>query len=631
MKRVTLLLPFLFILNCYSNELIKKEFNALKDGNKVSFFRELSNEEKEEDLLFFNTEFHKLLNKHEGNYDLKKQYLFTLGLIDQIQNQHLDAILKFNQLIENSNYNLLSRERMDIYVGMQESYLKLNLYSKVFDINKKINSLIAKGIDYPLWSYNIQSRLYLQLEQYDKAISQLKSEIKLLYSNSKRDSLIIPSAYNDLGYYYYLKKDYKNALYYYDQSLQIATVSLKKIDTLNFNNLVFNINNNITTIKLKQNKFDEVISFYVNNKNNTLETKLFLAEAYLGKKDFLKSFKILNELKSFDFSNAFILKTRYLHLLTQYYDDIGDFKNSYKYINQIKRINDSLASLDKKKLLQSNELNYFIEEKEKEVLKKDQVIKQNEKTILIIVIVSLLIILLIGAYIIKYNRKKRIEIELMNQSISKKNATIEASLKEKEMLLQEIHHRVKNNLQIISGILSLQNSNITDEKSKLLLAESQDRIQAIALLHKTMYQNDNFNVVDFQTYINELITYIKQTNKNLNKNIVVKQHIEDLNFSIETAIPLSMLINEIVTNCYKHAFINLDSGEILISIQKHTLEKCILSIKDNGIGLPENYNELHTNNIGFDLINGLSEQIDGKVTIHIEKGTEIIIEFKDTK
>ena len=268
MKRVTLLLPFLFILNCYSNELIKKEFNALKDGNKVSFFRELSNEEKEEDLLFFNTEFHKLLNKHEGNYDLKKQYLFTLGLIDQIQNQHLDAILKFNQLIENNNYNLLARERMDIYVGMQESYLKLNLYSKVFDVNKKINSLIAKGIDYPLWSYNIQSRLYLQLEQYDKAISQLKSEIKSLYSNTKRDSLIIPSAYNDLGYYYYLKKDYKNALYYYDQSLQIATVSLKKIDTLNFNNLVFNINNNITTIKLKQNKFDEVISFYVTNKIN---------------------------------------------------------------------------------------------------------------------------------------------------------------------------------------------------------------------------------------------------------------------------------------------------------------------------------------------------------------------------
>ena len=92
-----------------------------------------------------------------------------------------------------------------------------------------------------------------------------------------------------------------------------------------------------------------------------------------------------------------------------------------------------------------------------------------------------------------------------------------------------------------------------------------------------------------------------------------------------------MLINEIVTNCYKHAFINLDNGEIYISTQKHGPEKYILSIKDNGIGLPKNYNELHTNSIGFDLINGLSEQIDGKVNININKGTEISIEFKDTE
>jgi two-component sensor histidine kinase len=630
-RALSILILIFLAFNGFANDSIKREFNTNKDIDKVSFFRDLSNEDKEEDILFFYTEFQKLLKKNNENHELKKHYLFVLGLINQIQNQHLEAISKFNELIKNSNYKLLARERMDIYVGMQESYLKLNLYSKVFDVNKKINSLIAKGIDYPLWSYNIQSRLYLQLEQYDKAISQLKSEIKLLYSNPKRDSLIIPSAFNDLGYYYYLNKDYNNALFYYNQSLKIAEVSLKNIDTLNFNNLVFNINNNVNNIKLKQNKFDEVISFYSDNRNTALEPHLFLAEAYLGKKDLYKSFKILNDLKSFDFTNSFILKLRYLDLLTQYYDNIGDFKNSYKYINQIKRINDSLASLDKKKLLQSNELNYFIEEKEKEVLKKDQIIRQNEKTILIVVIGSLIIILLIGAYIIKHNRKKRIEIERMNQSISKKNKTIKASLKEKEMLLQEIHHRVKNNLQVISGILSLQNSNITDEKSKELLKESQDRIQAIALLHKTMYQNDNFNVVDFQTYINELITYIKQTNKNLTKNITVIQKIEELNFSIDTAIPLSMLINELVTNCYKHAFTNLENGEIFISIQKNTSEGFLLSVKDNGIGLPKDYKKSLTNSIGFELIHGLSEQLDGKVNINIDNGTEIIIEFKNIK
>jgi two-component sensor histidine kinase len=325
------------------------------------------------------------------------------------------------------------------------------------------------------------------------------------------------------------------------------------------------------------------------------------------------------------------LKLRFFELINQYYNNIGDYKNSYDYLIKIKKINDSLASLDKKRLLQSNELNYFIEEKEKEVLKKDQIIKQNEKVILIIIIISLVIILLIGIYIIKNNRKKRTEIEQMNKSISRKNKTIKASLKEKEMLLQEIHHRVKNNLQVISGILSLQNSNITDEKSKQLLAESQDRIQAIALLHKTMYQNDNFNVVDFKTYINELITYIKQTNKNVNKDIIVTQEVENINFSIETAIPLSMLINEIITNCYKHAFTNLENGEIFISIRKDTSKKYLLIIKDNGIGLPKNYNENTTKSIGFDLINGLSEQLEGILTFNSNNGTEINIEFKDIK
>ncbi|MFT6638669.1 MAG: two-component sensor histidine kinase [Flavobacterium sp.] len=325
------------------------------------------------------------------------------------------------------------------------------------------------------------------------------------------------------------------------------------------------------------------------------------------------------------------MKLRFFELINQYYNNIGDYKNSYDYLIKIKKINDSLASLDKKRLLQSNELNYFIEEKEKEVLKKDQIIKQNEKVILIIIIISLVIILLIGIYIIKNNRKKRTEIEQMNKSISRKNKTIKASLKEKEMLLQEIHHRVKNNLQVISGILSLQNSNITDEKSKQLLAESQDRIQAIALLHKTMYQNDNFNVVDFKTYINELITYIKQTNKNVNKDIIVTQEVENINFSIETAIPLSMLINEIITNCYKHAFTNLENGEIFISIRKDTSKKYLLIIKDNGIGLPKNYNENTTKSIGFDLINGLSEQLEGILTFNSNNGTEINIEFKDIK
>lgn len=633
---------FLFVSQfVFSNDTIVSTFNAKKEIEKVSYFRSLHQEDKLNYLSVFKSKFIELKTKNTTNKTKEKPFVFVLGLIDQLENKHIQAISRFNQLLDNKSYKLKDNERMDIYVAMQESYLKLNLYSKVFDSNKQINTLIKKGVDYPLWSYNIQSRLYLQLQKVDKAIIQLKKEIEVLKQNPKRDSLIIPSAYNDLGYFYSLVDKNDSALIYYKKAIFKAKQGKSKIDSISYRNLTLNVNGNIASVFLTQKKYDDVIaklnqleSIYfkpINNFENYTQHKIILAKAYLGKKNFLKTKSIIEHLDSLNPNT----KTKNLYLLSlkqQYAQQTNNFGEAYENLLQIKKINDSISTLQKNKLLQSSELNFAFEENEKAVIEKNKVIKEKENIIFTIIIIGLTLLLLLSFVLITNNRRKRMEIEQMNKSISKKNATIEASLKEKEMLLQEIHHRVKNNLQIISGILSLQNSNITDEKSKQLLAESQDRIQSIALLHKTMYQNDNFNLVNFKTYINELITYIKQTNKNLNKDIVIKQEIEDLSFSIDTATPLSMLMNEIITNCYKHAFINLDEGKIFISIRKdNNSDGYLLMVKDNGIGLPQNYNKNKSNSIGFDLIYGLSEQLDGNVTINTSNGTEFIIKFKNIK
>lgn len=206
----------------FSNDTIVSTFNAKKGIEKVSYFRSLHQEDKLKHLLLFKNEFLQLKNKNTPNKAKEKPFVFCLGLIDQLDQKHIQAISRFNQLLENSNYKLSDNERMDIYVAMQESYLKLNLYSKVFDSNKQINTLIKKGVNYPLWSYNIQSRLYLQLQQVDKAIVQLKKEIEVLQQNPKRDSLIIPSAYNDLGYFYALVNKNDSALIYYNKALHKA-------------------------------------------------------------------------------------------------------------------------------------------------------------------------------------------------------------------------------------------------------------------------------------------------------------------------------------------------------------------------------------------------------------------------
>ncbi len=533
MNKIALSLFFLILaVRGFSNEGIQKVFKSKKDSDKVSFFRSLSNEEKVEDIYFFQSEFTTLVKQNSNNYTTKKQFLFALGLIDQIQNQNLEAISKFNELLNFKNYNLSERETMDIYVALQECYLKLNLYSKVFDSNKKINTLISNGVDYPLWSYNIQSRLYLQLQQYDKAISQLKSEITLLYKNPKRDSLIIPSAYNDLGYYYHLKKDYINALSYYNKAIQTATKGLKTTNPFAYKSVLLSSKSNIANLYLDRNEYNKSISVInedilpkIENKNTPIyiQSYLMLGEAYLKMNKLNETKSIIETLEEICCFNEVKLKIQLLELQSSYYEKKEDFKTSLKYTSEIKHLKDSLLSVQNLNLLKSTELNYFIENKETEVAAKNQIIEEKEKTNLIIIIIGLIALLTTSFFAFQNNRRKRLEIEKMNASISKKNEEIKISLHEKELLLKEIHHRVKNNLQIISGILSLQNNSISDEKAKQILIDGQDRIQTIALLHKTMYQNENFNMVSFQTYSNELITYIKQTNITANKNITIHQ------------------------------------------------------------------------------------------------------------
>lgn len=633
---------FLLLLSVksFSNAEIQKEFKSKKDIDKASFFRGLSNEEKIEDISFFQAEFRSLLKKHSDNYTSKKQFQFVLGLINQIQNQNLEAISKFNDLLTNKKHHLSARETMDIYVAMQECYLKLNLYSKVFDINKKINTLISNGVDYPLWSYNIQSRLYLQLHQYDKAISQLKKEINLLYKNPKRDSLIIPSAYNDLGYYYHLKKDYNNALSYYNKSIETATISLKLTNKFAYTSIFLSSKSNIANLYLDINEYEKTI-FIINedilpkipSKKTPLyiQNYLMLGEAFLKTNNLNKVKSIIENLEQICCFDDVRLKIQLLELQTSYFKKKEDFKTSLKYTSEIKYLKDSLLTAQNLNLLKSTELNYFIENQEKEVAKKNQIIESKEKTNLIIIIIGLAALLTTSTFAFQSNRKKRIEIEKMNASISKKNEEIKTSLHEKELLLKEIHHRVKNNLQVISGILSLQNNSVTDEKTKQVLLDGQDRIQTIALLHKTMYQNENFNVVNFNTYIHELITNIKQTNRT-KKNILIIQKIENIQFNIDTAIPLSLIINEIITNCYKHAFENKEEGQISISIQKLFSDSYELIIEDNGKGLPENFSIYeNSKRVGFDLIQGLCQQIDGEIEINSKNGTKIKIQFKESK
>jgi PAS domain S-box-containing protein len=204
---------------------------------------------------------------------------------------------------------------------------------------------------------------------------------------------------------------------------------------------------------------------------------------------------------------------------------------------------------------------------------------------------------------------------------------LELSLNEKEALLREIHHRVKNNLQIISSLLNLQSNYVEDDFKDILLV-TQSRIKAMAMIHSKLYNSNDLTHIHIKNYIENFVSdlfYLYDIDK---KIISLNTDIEDLEMGIDTAIPLGLIINELVNNILKHAFPNNQRGNILISL-KTVDNEFILKISDNGVGLPENIKPDDTETLGLQLVNNLVEQIEGSIEISRNGGTEFKIEFKE--
>jgi len=204
------------------------------------------------------------------------------------------------------------------------------------------------------------------------------------------------------------------------------------------------------------------------------------------------------------------------------------------------------------------------------------------------------------------------------------------SLNEKEVLLKEVHHRVKNNLQIISSLLSLQTEHIRDKKLLNFFADNRKRIKSMALVHETLYQSKNIARVDFPLYLQTLVISLREAYYD-HKEIAVVLNAESHNLKIDTAIPCGLIINELVTNSYKYAFKNVKSGEIHLQFGKEKSGKLKgnyrLTVYDNGCGLPENFNIKHSSSLGLQLVSMLTEQLDGKLYIDQERGTSFTIVF----
>jgi PAS domain S-box-containing protein len=203
------------------------------------------------------------------------------------------------------------------------------------------------------------------------------------------------------------------------------------------------------------------------------------------------------------------------------------------------------------------------------------------------------------------------------------------ALKEKEILLKEVHHRVKNNLQVISSILNLQSSYVNDEKTLNILKESQNRVKSMAFIHESLYQNKDFAQIKFSEYVVNLSNSLLQSYKLNNKLIDLKLEIDEIFINLDESIPCGLIINELVSNALKYAFSEKEKGEIEIKV-KNKGKSLYLSVADNGKGLPDNFKIEETPSLGLQLVSSLCEQLNAtlKITTKQNKGTCFEIEFE---
>ncbi|MDO5836162.1 MAG: histidine kinase dimerization/phosphoacceptor domain -containing protein [Methanobacterium sp.] len=205
---------------------------------------------------------------------------------------------------------------------------------------------------------------------------------------------------------------------------------------------------------------------------------------------------------------------------------------------------------------------------------------------------------------------------------------LKKSLTEKEVLLKEIHHRVKNNLMVISSLLNLQSQYIKDKEALDIFRESQNRARSMALIHERLYQSPDLKRIDFGDYIQTLskdlfhscITNLGRVKMNLN--------VENLMVDINTTVPLGLIVNELVTNSMKHGFVGDTKGEINIEFHEEG-DEFVLVVSDTGVGFPDDIDFRNTSTLGLQLVNNLTTQIDGKIELNKDKGTEFRITFKE--
>lgn len=311
----------------------------------------------------------------------------------------------------------------------------------------------------------------------------------------------------------------------------------------------------------------------------------------------------------------------------------GNFQAALEHHRQYTALNDSITNAVKSRQLHQLQVQYETEKKEQAILQKDEEIrtlelnnrlrqanlKQAHFIRNISVAATLLLLALAGLLYRQYRQKKR-----ANQLVTTQNTQLQHLLKEKEWLLKEVHHRVKNNLHTVICLLESQAVFLENDALKAI-ESSQHRIYAMSLIHQKLYQVDNVKSIEMHHYLPEFVQYLKDS-FGITDKIYFRTEVEPVSLDVSVAIPIALILNEAVTNSIKYAFPGNRRGAIEV-LMYHEAGEIVLEIADNGIGIDKDIKDQTLNSLGVELMKGLSEDINGQIEFSSDEGTKITVRF----
>lgn len=525
------------------------------------------------------------------------------------------------------------------YISLASMYSHLGNVYDAIDYNIKGLNILEQGDHSYLvaGACNVLCNIFQNLGNFDKAQEYAE----------KMDQLCRMKGYKQLGAFanaalgrqYKQRGNYTKAKEHYNLAINEFDRNGVRVHASNDKNASFSVKIDLAKMHLEKKKYNLAHELLTKMEKVNLQdfpdlTKLNYFEVqiksaieennFIKVQDYLAKSKLLiTDESSFPMQKTFA----WLNKIVAEYK--GNYQQANAHLNTYYALKDSIEKEQKSQLIHNMEAKYQKAEQDKEISKlsyenekaESQLKQKNIALILGGIGLSILSILVFQFYKLYQSNKKN------KDQLASQNLVITKALDDKNTLLKEIHHRVKNNLQVISSLLSLQSRFIKDEETLDAIKAGKSRVQSMSLLHQNLYRDNNLKGVEMSQYFQNLGQNLLDT-YNIEDNIQLTTDIDDIVLDIDTVVPLGLITNELVSNAIKHAFKGKKLGEIHLSL-KEVGSTLILTVKDNGIGLPDGELPVTNKSLGATLIQSFTEKLEGEIKIDIADGSTVSIEIKD--